>query len=147
MSNIIRHHLLEIILWPMKNGSIVEIRNSRKYLKELGICNERMTIEMTRAEHASLHHKGQPKTEEHKSKISESNKGNKLSEEHKCKISITLTGHKQSTETKLKRSNSLKGKKYGTMSEEHKRKLSEINTGKHWRLENGKRKYYKPEDC
>lgn len=132
MSNIIRHHLLETILWSMKNGSIVEIRNSRKYLKELGICNERMTIEMTRAEHASLHHKGQPKTEEHKSKISESNKGNKLSEEHKRKISITLTGHKQSTETKLKRSNSLKGKKYEIKrSDETKRKIASHFKGKH----------------
>lgn len=44
-----------------------------------------------------------------------------------------------------------KGKKFGAMSEEHKakisasergKKLSLMKTGKHWRLENGKRVYY-----
>lgn len=142
MSNLIRHHLLEIILWPKKNGSIVEIRNSRKCLKDLGIYDEHMTIEMTREEHAILHHKGQPKTKEHKYKISESHKGKLLTEEIKLKISRTLTGHTQSTETKLKRSNSLKGKKHGPMSEETKRKLSNLIKGKHWKIVNGVRTYY-----
>lgn len=142
MSYIIKHHLLEIILWPKEDGSIVEIRNSRKYLKELGIYTNRMTIEMTRAEHASLHHKGQPKAEEHKLKISETNKGRLLAEETKLKISRTLTGHTQTMETKLKRSNSLKGKKHGPMVEETKQKLSNLYKGKHWKLVNRKRIWY-----
>lgn len=142
MNNIIRHHLLEIILWPKNDGSIVEIRNSRKYLKELGIYDKHMTIEMTREQHASLHHKGQSKSIEHKYKISEANKGRLLAEETKLKISRTLTGRTQSMDTKLKRSNSLKGKKHGPMSEETKNKLSNANKGRHWRIVDGKRKWY-----
>lgn len=49
---------------------------------------------MTRAEHASHHHKGKTLTEEHCKKISEANKDKTFSEEHCKKLSETHKGEK-----------------------------------------------------
>lgn len=55
-NTIIRHHLLEIILWPNDDGTFTEIRNSVDRLKELDIYKDfKCTIEMTCSEHAKLH--------------------------------------------------------------------------------------------
>ncbi len=64
----------------------------------------------------------QPKSKEHKTKLSEANKGKKLTEDHKKKISIVRIGKKFSIESKQKMSNSHIGK---TKSEETKAKMSE----------------------
>lgn len=51
-----RHHLLEIILWPNKDGTFTEIRNSTERLKKLGIYNDfKMTIYVSPSEHSKLH--------------------------------------------------------------------------------------------
>lgn len=55
-SQIVNHHLLEIILWPNGDGTFKEIRNSATRLKELH-CYEpnKMVIELNRSEHCILH--------------------------------------------------------------------------------------------
>lgn len=135
----VRHHLLEIILWPNIDGTFTEIRNTQKRLKDLGIYNDyKLTIIISRSEHAALHFKGITKSEEHKHKISKShigklgtNNGKKFTDEHRYKIS-----------------ESNKGKIF---TEEHRRKLSESHKGKHhkssfknkhWKVVNGKRVWY-----
>ena len=118
----VRHHLLEIILWPNSDGTFTEIRNTQKRLKDLGIYDDyKLTIIISRAEHAALHFKGLSKSEEHKYKISKSsvgkpgtNNGKKFTEEHKRKISETNKGR--------------------IFTEEHKRKISEAKKGKHRNL-------------
>ena len=51
----VRHHLLEIILWP-KDGKLIPIINSREDLKRLGIYDDyKMTIELNNSEHSSMH--------------------------------------------------------------------------------------------
>jgi len=91
-----------------------------------------------------------------KKHISEAKKGKHLSEETKRKLSEACKGErnpqygKHPTEgTKKKISEALKGKKYGPMSEEHKRKISETKRkqsearkGRHWKIVDGKRVYY-----
>ena len=67
--------------------------------------------------------KGVPRTQEIKTKISESNKGRFVSFETKQKIAETLTGRKQSEETKIKRNKTLKGRK---LSDEQKQKMKLI---------------------
>lgn len=85
----------------------------------------------------SKQHKGKPKSEEHKQKISDSRK--RLIAEGKLKVnenkdkyrklSEKMTGRSHSEETKKKISNSNKGK---VISEEQKQYLSKLNTGKKW---------------
>jgi len=82
-------------------------------------------------------HKGKPKSEEHKRKISESRKRliaegklkvNENKEKYK-KLSKKMIGRSLSEETKKKISESNKGK---IISEEQKQYLSKLNTGKKW---------------
>lgn len=116
-------------------------------LIELGLYFNRPAKELiflTKAQHCSLHHKGQKGywkgkhiSEETKAKISTRNKG-----KESC-----WKGKKLSAEYRAKISNAHKGKK---LSEDHKRKISEANKGnkstrgQHWRKDpnTGKRIYY-----
>lgn len=68
---------------------------------------------LTRAEHASLHHKGVPKSDEMKRKNSETKMGHTVSEETREKIRKKLKGRPLSEETKRKMSASRRGKKRG----------------------------------
>ena len=97
-----------------------------------------------------IDNRGKTHSKETKRKISEANKGKTLSEETKRKISEAKKGEKHpnygktfshSEETKRKMSEAMKGENhpmYGktpwnkgkTLSEEHKRKMSEANKGK-----------------
>lgn len=113
----VKHHLLEIILWPNEDGTTKEIRHSVDDLKALRIYEKDiMTIEMTRAEHASLHHKGQKETRPHVAW----NKGKKCP---------GIGGRKPGFTSPRK------GKKYGHVNSGPKK-------GSHWKLVNGKRIYY-----
>lgn len=101
-SNTIRHHLLEIILWPNEDGTFRKILNSADNLKELGIYNQyKLCIPMTRAEHASLHNKDNPICGEHSKGKPSAFKWKKHTDESKEKISknkrgktLTLFGEK-----------------------------------------------------
>lgn len=68
---------------------------------------------LTRAEHASLHYKGVPKSDEMKRKSSETKMGHTVSEETREKIRKKLKGRPLSEETKRKMSASRRGKKRG----------------------------------
>lgn len=107
----VRHHLLEIILWPNGDGTFRKIINSATRLQELDIYKDyKLTIKLSRSDHSKLHAtegntlgftwKGKKRgkfSEEHKRKLSESHKGPRkpLSEETKAKISAKLKGHPQ----------------------------------------------------
>ena len=53
---LVRHHLLEIILWPNKDGSFTEIRNTVEDLQSLGIYDDyKLVINISVSEHAKLH--------------------------------------------------------------------------------------------
>ena len=78
-------------------------RYEAKDLKKFGLYYKRPACELiflTHADHQSLHHKGVPKSEEHKQKMSDAHKGVPrpylkgvpLSEEHKQAISDALKG-------------------------------------------------------
>lgn len=146
-STIVRHHLLEIILWPNEDGTFKEIRNSAERLKELGIYDDwKMTIPMTRSEHSRLHHKGnidnkgeknpfygKKHSAETKAKISTAKKGKKLSEEHKAKLSAAKKGEGNprygkpcSDETKAKLSTANKGYVAKTIEEHYSKPISDI---------------------
>ena len=119
-------------------------------------------IFLTEVDHIRLHHKGKPRSEDTKAKISASNKGkhhseearNKMSEskkgkkrkphseETKQKISASNKGKHPSEESRKKMSEAAKKRKYGLLSEEHKAKISAAHKGKHWKLVDGKRVYY-----
>lgn len=91
----VRHHLLEIILWPNKDGTFKLINNSVKKLQELNIYKQfKLTIEITFSEHGALH-----------GKFSKNNPrftGHKHTELARQKMSIAYTGKKRSEETKIK---------------------------------------------
>lgn len=92
-SNIVRHHLLEIILWPNEDGTFRKILNSADRLKELGIYNQyNLCIQMTRAEHASLHCKGNPICGEHSKGKPSPFKWKKHTTQSKEKISKSKRG-------------------------------------------------------
>jgi hypothetical protein len=90
----VRHHLLEIILWPESDGRLRTIVNSKNRLQELGIYEEGvMTIEMTNGEHISLHNHN--RAEDTKRRINEWNRsqiGKTISDETKVKLSIASSG-------------------------------------------------------
>lgn len=150
---LVRHHLLEIILWPNTDGTFRIIRNSAKRLQELGIYDEyKLTLQMTRAEHASLHHKGLQHSIEHCRNISAAKQG-KSHKHHSyetCrKISEGLKGANNpfygkhhSDETRRKISESLKNKPGNHHTDASKQKLSTLWKGKHWKLVDGKRVWY-----
>lgn len=52
----VRHHLLEIILWPNDDGTFKKIINTADDLKRLGVYDDyKMTIEITNSEHTTMH--------------------------------------------------------------------------------------------
>lgn len=54
---LVRHHLLECILWPNGDGTFRTINNSMANLKELGIYYDyKLCIIITNSEHWALHH-------------------------------------------------------------------------------------------
>ena len=54
---LVRHHLLECILWPNGDGTFRTINNSMDRLIELGIYYDyKLCITITNSEHWSLHH-------------------------------------------------------------------------------------------
>lgn len=105
---IVRHHLLELILWPKEDGSFIEIKNSRARLKELGIYYDfKLTIPMTSSEHTSLHNKsrmnywyGKHPSAATRKKISESLKGKSFTAEHRQKLSVANKGKTRSEATR-----------------------------------------------
>lgn len=91
--NLVRHHLLEIILWPNEDGTFTEIRNSVQRLKELGIYDDwKMTITITNSEHWTLHHKGKVLSNTTKEKIGKAAKGRVYSPEIRKKFSEASIG-------------------------------------------------------
>lgn len=108
----VRHHLLEIILWPNNEGSFKTILNSASKLKDMGIYDAHLTIEMTRSEHGKLHgqylkgennpHYGKQHTDVAKRKIASSQQGENNSFYGKT--------YKHSDEAKLKISEAVKAR-------------------------------------
>jgi len=93
-SNIIRHHLLEIILWPNGDGTFRKIVNTQARLRELGIYDDwKLTIKMTRSEHLRLHATNY--SDETKQKMSESGKKRVWTDAIKKKISYSKLGKKR----------------------------------------------------
>lgn len=106
-----RHHLLEIILWPNGDGTFKTILNSAERLKELGIYDDfKMTVPLTKAEHAKLHMMNQ--RNETKTKRAEALSGEKNG----------FYGRTHSADSKRKMSEAKKGK---SLSDETKQKMSE----------------------
>lgn len=133
------HHKLET---HNSDGERRPVDITGEELKALGMYYHRPANELiflTIKEHLILHHKGKPRSEETKKKISEANKGKKLSEERKRKISEAHKGMHPSDEARKKMSEAHKGMRY---SEETKKKISEVSKGKHWKLVDGKRVWY-----
>lgn len=115
----VKHHLLEIILIPNSNGSMREIRYSVAELRAMGIYKQDvMTIEITRGEHARLHHKEQKPARIY---------GEPWNKGKKCP---GIGGRKPGFVSERK------GKKYGHTNSGPKR-------GSHWKLINGKHVYFK----
>lgn len=85
-----------------------------------------------------------PLTEMERQKISDKLRGRKLSEAHKQRLSESHKGQSQSEEARRKNSEAHKGVKF---SDETKRKMSERlkgnHKGWHWRMEGGKRIWFK----
>ena len=116
-NTIVRHHLLEIILWPTADGKFVEIHNSKQRLIDLGVYNDfKCTITMSNSEHGKLH--GTNLSPATKQKMSESAKMRIASDETKHKMSLAHSGT----------NNHFYGKKH---TEESRRKMSKAHTGKH----------------
>lgn len=107
-NTIVRHHLLELILWPKEDGSFIEIQNSRARLKELGIYDDfKLTIPMSSSEHTSLHNKGswnywygKSPSDETRKKIADSLKGKSFTDEHRQKLSVANKGKMRSEVTR-----------------------------------------------
>lgn len=87
----------------------------------------------------------QPANEYTRQKASETHSGKDVSEETRRRISESHKGMKYSEERNRKISEFMKGNTYTkghVLTDEHKKKLSEAITGKHWKLVDGKRVYY-----
>ena len=151
-----------------------------KYNEEIKLCDKECRKNKSEAMKGK---KRKPFSEEHKKKLSEAHKGKKLSDETKKKLSKACKGKKRSEEarknmskaqkdgkngfygrhhteeTRKKIAAAQKGKKRKPFSEETKKHLSEVHTGKklleetkkkiseshkgkHWKLVDGKRVYY-----
>ena len=85
-------------------------------------------IFLRKGEHNRLHHKGKPKSEETKKKMSEAKKGKYTGE------NSSMYGKTHSEEARKKIGEAQKGK---PKSEEHKNKIREAKKGIHW-FNNGK---------
>lgn len=127
-NTIVRHHLLEIILWPNSDGTFRTIHNSAARLQELGIYNDfKMTIRMTHSEHSKLHNNN--RSNEWKSRIKTGCKGRKISEETKEKLRLANIKRLQDPKERAKCAapqpgelNGMYGHKY---TEEERKKISE----------------------
>ena len=122
------HHRLET---HTPDGERRDADISHNELKALRMYYNRPASELiflTESEHASLHQKGKPKSEETKKKMSEAQKGRFVSEETRNKISETLKGKLVGDK------NPFYGKKH---LDETRKKISEANKGRHW-FNNGK---------
>lgn len=88
----VRHHLLEIILWPNCDGTFKTIINEAKDLISMGIYNNKMTFEMTNSDHTTLHNKYW--SERRREKQRKSLTGYKHDDAFKAKISAATKGEK-----------------------------------------------------
>ena len=130
-NTIVRHHLLELILWPNGDGTFREIVNSSERLKELGIYNDfKLTIEITCLEHNRLHRKGRPAY----------NRGIPSTKEARLKNSLAHIGREPGNKGK-KGIYSHNADIRARISEKMKGRCKH-NTGKHWKLVNGVRTWY-----
>jgi len=84
--------------------------------------------------------KGHKHSLETRNKISAAHKPHKLSEETKAKISDSLKGHKHTEGTKRKMSESLNAFLNSEAGETRKKRQSEVMTGKRWKLSEEKKK-------
>lgn len=119
---------------------------TEQQLKDLKLYYGRPASELillTPFEHLSLHHKGKPKSEEHRRKIGESQRGKVIPNETKYKLSKaqrerfkgrvgTMFGksHTEATKTKISKSKIGQGKGV-PKSEEHRKKIGKANIGKY----------------
>ena len=111
-NTIIRHHLLEIILWPNGDGTFRTILNSAERLKELGIYDDyKMTIPMTQSEHCSLHNANM--SDETRHKLSVASKGERNPMYGRTGELRGMYGKKHSAETRRKMSEARRGKPRG----------------------------------
>jgi hypothetical protein len=76
-------------------------------------------IEISKADHLSLHHKDKEVSKETRKKLSELNTGKVLTQEHKDNISDGLKDHEVSIETRERLSKLNKGKKHTKMAGEN----------------------------
>ena len=114
MEDLVEHHLLEIILWPMPDGTFKEIRNSVERLEELGIYKEwKLTMLMPRGVHTSLHQKGVPSTEYEIELNRAARIRNWQDKDYAKRMSEAHKGKHPSEATLKKMSDSHKGKTYG----------------------------------
>ncbi len=81
-------------------------------------------------ERMSKAQKGHPCSEETRRKLVESHHGKRLSAGTKAKISIALKGKKKSAEHRANISKAKMGVKQGSLSAEHRQKISEANRGR-----------------
>ena len=87
----VRHHLLELILWPNKDGTFTKICNSADRLKELNVYDDyKMTIELTNSQHITLHNNF--RTDAEKKQFANAFKGKHHKEETKEKLKEKFTG-------------------------------------------------------
>lgn len=155
------HHRLEIH---------EDYRNSVSELQMMNLYWYRPASELifvTKSEHRDMHQRGVKRifTEEHKRNIGLAHIGLKVSDETKRKISNSSKGKTISIDTRKKMSESQKGKRISEehhqalsegwkhrehgpnlgkkFTEEHKNRISMYFKGKHWKLVDGKRVWYK----
>ena len=112
-------------------------------LKEMGLYYSRPANELIflpPSEHSSLHHKGKPKSEEHRRKIGDKRRGQKHTEETKRKMSENhadyrgekhpMYGKHLSENTKAKISEKNKGRKLKPFTKEHRERIGKSKIGK-----------------
>lgn len=93
----LHREVYEMHYGPIPDGFIVHHKDGDKTNNSL----ENLEL-LSRAEHASLHHKGKKKSEEMKKKSSETKMGHIVSRDTREKISLKLKGRKLSNETRMK---------------------------------------------
>lgn len=104
----LHREVYEMHYGPIPSGYIVHHKDGNKLNNSI----ENLEL-LSRAEHASVHHKGVPKTEEMKKKSSKTKMGHTVSQETREKIREKLKGRALPEETRRRMSESRKGKKRG----------------------------------